>query len=146
MRLDKYLKISRIIKRRTVANEACDNGRVTLNGRVARASAEVKPGDIIVIAFGNRQTKVEVLAVQENVRKAIETMTGLHVVKVDVHVQGVSFEKEKKALQTGLESAHLTSEENERIQSEVRQVIREERKAEAENGEAEEKADEDSAK
>ena len=69
MRLDKYLKISRIIKRRTVANEACDNGRVTLNGRVARASAEVKPGDIIVIAFGNRQTKVEVLAVQENVRK-----------------------------------------------------------------------------
>ena len=63
MRLDKYLKISRIIKRRTVANEACDNGRVTLNGRVARASAEVKPGDIIVIAFGNRQTKVEVLAV-----------------------------------------------------------------------------------
>lgn len=69
MRLDKYLKISRIIKRRTIANEACDNGRVTLNGRVARASAEVKPGDIIVIAFGNRQTKVEVLAVQENVRK-----------------------------------------------------------------------------
>ena len=69
MRLDKYLKISRIIKRRTVANEACDNGRVTLNGRVARASAEVKPGDIIVIAFGNRQTKVEVHAVQENVRK-----------------------------------------------------------------------------
>ena len=69
MRLDKYLKISRLIKRRTVANEACDNGRVTLNGRVARASAEVKPGDIIGIAFGNRETKVEVLAVQENVRK-----------------------------------------------------------------------------
>ena len=55
MRLDKYLKISRLIKRRTVANEACDNGRVTLNGRVARASAEVKPGDIIGIAFGNRE-------------------------------------------------------------------------------------------
>ena len=52
-----------------MANEACDNGRVTLNGRVARASAEVKPGDIIGIAFGNRETKVEVLAVQENVRK-----------------------------------------------------------------------------
>ena len=69
MRLDKYLKISRLIKRRTVANEACDNGRVTLNGRVARASAEVKPGDIIGIAFGNRETKVEVLTVQENVRK-----------------------------------------------------------------------------
>ncbi len=69
MRLDKYLKISRLIKRRTVANEACDNGRVTLNGRIARASAEVKPGDIIGISFGNRQTRVEVLAVQENVRK-----------------------------------------------------------------------------
>ena len=69
MRLDKYLKISRLIKRRTVANEACDNGRVTLNGRVARASAEVKPGDIIGIALGNRETKVEVLTVQENVRK-----------------------------------------------------------------------------
>ena len=52
-----------------MANEACDNGRVTLNGRVARASAEVKPGDIIGIAFGNRETKVEFLAVQENVRK-----------------------------------------------------------------------------
>ena len=69
MRLDKYLKISRLIKRRTVANEACDNGRVTLNGRVARASAEVKPGDIIGISFGNRKTCVEVLAVQDNVRK-----------------------------------------------------------------------------
>ena len=69
MRLDKYLKISRLIKRRTVANEACDNGRVTLNGRVARASAEVKPGDIIGISFGNRETRVEVLTVQENVRK-----------------------------------------------------------------------------
>jgi ribosomal 50S subunit-recycling heat shock protein len=69
MRLDKYLKISRLIKRRTVANEACDNGRVTLNGKVARASAEVKPGDVIGIAFGNRETRVEVLAVQENVRK-----------------------------------------------------------------------------
>ncbi len=69
MRLDKYLKVSRIIKRRTVANEACDNGRVLLNGRVARASAEVKPGDIIEISFGNRDTKVEVLSVEETVRK-----------------------------------------------------------------------------
>lgn len=69
MRLDKYLKISRLIKRRTVANEACDNGRVTLNGKVARASAEVRPGDIIDITFGNRQTRVEVLAVQDTVRK-----------------------------------------------------------------------------
>ena len=69
MRLDKYLKITRLIKRRTVANEACDAGRVMVNDRPAKASVQVKPGDIIVIAFGNRQTKVEVLAVQENVRK-----------------------------------------------------------------------------
>ncbi len=69
MRLDKYLKVSRLIKRRTVANEACDSGRVTLNGKVARASAEVKPGDIIGITFGDRQTQAEVLAVQETVRK-----------------------------------------------------------------------------
>ncbi|MDD2354448.1 MAG: RNA-binding S4 domain-containing protein [Lachnospiraceae bacterium] len=69
MRLDKYLKISRLIKRRTVANEACDNGRVTLNGKPARASAEVKPGDIIEISFGNRTTKAEVIAVEEAVRK-----------------------------------------------------------------------------
>lgn len=69
MRLDKYLKVSRLIKRRTVANEACDNGRVTLNGRVARASTEVNPGDIIGISFGDRTTQVEVLAVQETVHK-----------------------------------------------------------------------------
>ena len=69
MRLDKYLKVSRLIKRRTVANEACDNGRVTLNGKVARASAEVKPGDEIEISFGDRTVKVEVTAVEETVRK-----------------------------------------------------------------------------
>lgn len=69
MRLDKYLKVSRLIKRRTVANEACDNGRVSLNGQPARASAAVKPGDIIEISFGNRTTRVEVLAVEETVRK-----------------------------------------------------------------------------
>ena len=69
MRLDKYLKVSRLIKRRTVANEACDAGRVTLNGKVARASAEVKAGDVIEIAFGNRTVKAEVLAVQETVKK-----------------------------------------------------------------------------
>ena len=61
--------------------------------------------------------------IQENVKKAIETMTGLHVVNVDVHVQGVSFEREKKALQSGMESAHLTSEENARIRSEARQAL-----------------------
>lgn len=69
MRLDKYLKVSRLIKRRTVANEACDAGRVMLNDKVARASAEVKAGDIITIAFGNKETKVKVLNVQESIRK-----------------------------------------------------------------------------
>ena len=69
MRLDKYLKVSRLIKRRTVANEACDAGRVLLNDKVARASAEVKAGDVITIQFGNKDVMVEVLTVQETVRK-----------------------------------------------------------------------------
>lgn len=69
MRLDKFLKVSRIIKRRTVANEACDAGRVMLNGKVARASANVKEGDIIEILFGSRTFRAEVLSVQETVRK-----------------------------------------------------------------------------
>lgn len=69
MRLDKFLKVSRLIKRRTVANEACDNARVTVNGRPAKASYDVKVGDIIRIAFGSRILAVEVLAVAEAVRK-----------------------------------------------------------------------------
>ena len=69
MRLDKYLKVSRIIKRRTVANEACSGGRVTLNGKVAKPGAEVKPGDIMTIRFGDRYGRYEILAVQETVRK-----------------------------------------------------------------------------
>lgn len=69
MRLDKYLKVSRLIKRRTVANEACDAGRVLLNDRPARTSASVKAGDIIEIQFGTSSVKVEVLDVQETVRK-----------------------------------------------------------------------------
>ncbi len=69
MRLDKYLKVSRLIKRRTVANEACDAGRVTINGKVAKASVDVKAGDIIEIEFGNRSVKVRVLDVKETVRK-----------------------------------------------------------------------------
>ena len=68
MRLDKYLKVSRLIKRRTVANEACDNERVSVNGRVQRASYEVKPGDRIAIRFGART--LEVLSVADNVGKA----------------------------------------------------------------------------
>lgn len=69
MRLDKYLKVSRLIKRRTVANEACDNGRVMLNDKVAKASSEVKVGDIITISFGNKETKAEVLSIAETVKK-----------------------------------------------------------------------------
>ena len=69
MRLDKYLKVSRLIKRRTVANEACDGGRVTVNGRPAKASYDVKVGDVIEIAFGQRTLKVEVAAVEENAKK-----------------------------------------------------------------------------
>ncbi len=69
MRLDKYLKVSRLIKRRTVANEACDNARVSVNGRVVKASYEVKVGDKIEIVFGARTLKVEVLQVADNVRK-----------------------------------------------------------------------------
>ncbi len=69
MRLDKYLKVSRLIKRRTVANEACDAGRVFINDRPAKASANVKQGDVITIQFGNKEVKVEVLDVTEVVRK-----------------------------------------------------------------------------
>ena len=69
MRLDKYLKVSRLIKRRTVANEACDNGRVFINDKVAKASTDVKVGDIITISFGNKDVKVEVLDVAETVKK-----------------------------------------------------------------------------
>lgn len=69
MRLDKYLKVSRLIKRRTVANEACDNGRVSVNGRIARASYEVKPSDRIELALGNRTVTVEVLQINETTRK-----------------------------------------------------------------------------
>ncbi len=69
MGLDKYLKVSRIIKRRTVANEACDAGRVIVNGKVARASYDVKVGDVIEIAFGTKNFKAQVTAVSEVVKK-----------------------------------------------------------------------------
>lgn len=69
MRLDKFLKVSRLIKRRTVANEACDAGRVMINNKVAKASQLVKVGDIIEIGFGNKNVKVEVLNIQETVKK-----------------------------------------------------------------------------
>ena len=69
MRLDKWLKVSRLIKRRTVANEACDNQRVSVNGRPVRASYEVKTGDVLELRFGERVTRVEVLSVTEKVGK-----------------------------------------------------------------------------
>lgn len=69
MRLDKFLKVSRIIKRRTVANEACDQGRVSLNGKVAKASVDVKTGDVIEIRFGEKLFKAEILNVAEHVLK-----------------------------------------------------------------------------
>ena len=69
MRLDKYLKVSRLIKRRTVANEACDAGRVMINGKTAKAGTDVKVGDVIEIGFGTRNVKEEVLDVQETTRK-----------------------------------------------------------------------------
>ena len=69
MRLDKFLKVSRIIKRRTVANEACDAGRVMVNGKVAKASVDVKVSDVIEIRFGSNTTKVRVLNINENPRK-----------------------------------------------------------------------------
>ena len=69
MRLDKFLKVSRLIKRRTVANEACDAGRVLINDKPAKASAQVKTGDVLEILFGTKSVKVEVLDVQETVKK-----------------------------------------------------------------------------
>ena len=70
MRLDKYLKVSRLIKRRTVANEACDAGRVSANGRVVKASYDVKPGDVLALTFGEKVIKVEVLEISEHAAKA----------------------------------------------------------------------------
>ena len=70
MRLDKYLKVSRLIKRRTIANEACDAGRLCVNGRVARASLEIKEGDTIEIGFGDRKVSVRVLTIKETTKKA----------------------------------------------------------------------------
>lgn len=69
MRLDKFLKVSRLIKRRTVANEACDAGRVLVNDKPAKASVKVKPGDIIEIQFGTRTVKVEVLDIRNTTKK-----------------------------------------------------------------------------
>ena len=69
MRIDKYLKVSRIIKRRTVANEACAGGRVTVNDKIAKPGTDVKPGDVITIRFGEHLGRYEILAISETVRK-----------------------------------------------------------------------------
>ena len=69
MRLDKYLKVSRIIKRRTVAKEACDSGRVSINDKVAKASTDVKENDIIIIQFGNRELKARIINIASHVKK-----------------------------------------------------------------------------
>ena len=78
LRIDKYLKVSRIIKRRTVATDACNAGRVEINGKIAKSSSEVKNGDIIQIRFGDKFTKVEVLDVKEVVRK--EDASGMYAI------------------------------------------------------------------
>ena len=100
------------------------NRNITRGVKVEVGGEEASVELYIVVEYGSPIQKVA-SEVQENVRKAIETMTGLHVVNVDVHVQGVSFEKEKKALESGMESAHLSSEENARIQDQVRQTLKE---------------------
>jgi ribosomal 50S subunit-recycling heat shock protein len=69
MRIDKYLKVSRIIKRRTVAQEACDGGKVEINGKTAKPSSEVKEGDIVALTFGAKKITVEILSLKETVRK-----------------------------------------------------------------------------
>ncbi len=80
MRIDKYLKVSRLIKRRTVATEACNSGRITVNGKVAKASTDVKEGDVIVIGFGEKKTKVRVLKIVEFI-KADEASTMFEAVE-----------------------------------------------------------------
>jgi len=81
MRLDKFLKVSRVIKRRTVANEACEKGRVSINGRVAKPSGKVKAGDIIELTFGSGSTKIEVLSVTEHATK--ETAREMYEILTD---------------------------------------------------------------
>ena len=101
MRLDKFLKVSRLIKRRTVANEACDAGRVLVNDRPAKASAQVKAGDVLEIQFGSKSVRVEVLNVQETVKKEeaqelyrllIKKCGRIHVQRIkreNLHIMGV---------------------------------------------------------
>jgi ribosomal 50S subunit-recycling heat shock protein len=82
LRLDKFLKVSRVIKRRTLAKEVCDRGQVTVNGRTAKAGTEIKPEDILTISFGNRTLKIKIILVQENV--PARTASDLYQVLEDV--------------------------------------------------------------
>ena len=111
------------------------NKNITRGVKVEVGSQEAAVDLYIIVEYGKPIQKVSA-EVQENVRKALESLTGLHVVRVDVHVQGVSFEREKKELASGLESAHLTSEENARIQDEARQALRGDSQEPAEEAEA----------
>lgn len=90
MRLDKFLKVSRLIKRRTVANEACDAGRVLVNGNVAKASVKVKPGDVIEIQFGTKNVKVEVLDIQDTTKKKKQKIC-LNIYKTVIIQQDLSY-------------------------------------------------------
>jgi len=84
MRLDKFLKVSRVIKRRTLAKEVCDRGQITLNGRIAKAGSEVKPGDILEINFGTRRIKLEILLVLLNV--PAKEASGMYTVLEDIRL------------------------------------------------------------
>ena len=100
MRLDKYLKVSRLIKRRTVANEACDAGRVLVNDKPAKASVQVKTGDTVEIQFGSRNVKVEVLEVKDTVKKdevekKYEDMFSLYLEAIDKHMMDNVYKKVK---------------------------------------------------
>lgn len=99
------------------------NRNITRGVKVEVGGEEASVELYIIVEYGSPIQKVA-SDVQENVRKAIETMTGLHVVNVDVHVQGVSFEKEKKAVQSGIESAHLSGEEARRIEEQTRETLK----------------------
>ena len=99
------------------------NRNITKGVKVEVGTEEASVDLYVIIEYGTPIQKAAQDA-QENVRKSIESMTGLHVVRVDVHVQGVSFEREKKAVQSGLESAHLSSEETRRIEEETRQTLK----------------------
>ena len=90
MRLDKFLKVSRLIKRRTVANEACDAGRVLVNGNVAKASVKVKPGDVIEITIRNEECKVEVLDIQDTTKKKKQKIC-LNIYKTVIIQQDLSY-------------------------------------------------------